>query len=102
MELDVAVGVSVGGGAVLVSGLRGEISTGAGVCASWVVQVCAFQVGVFRSGHSWFPFFDGLPHHVKVIHSGRKDIPTTVIIFIHHNISRKRQYGYLSVMFCSY
>jgi hypothetical protein len=37
--IDVAVGVSVGGGAVFVSGLRAEICTGAGVCASWGVQV---------------------------------------------------------------
>jgi hypothetical protein len=32
--IDVAAGVNVGGGAVFVSGLRAEICTGAGVCAS--------------------------------------------------------------------
>jgi hypothetical protein len=65
--VDVAVGVNVGGGAVFASGLRAEICTGTGVCASWGVQVgCSslcVQVGVFRSGHfekSWFPFFDGV------------------------------------------
>jgi hypothetical protein len=65
--IDVAVGVSVGGGAVFVCGLRAEICTGAGVCASWGVEVgCSslcVRVGVFRSGrfvNSWFPFFDGV------------------------------------------
>jgi hypothetical protein len=64
---DVAVGVNIGGGAVFVSGLRAEIYTGAGVCASWDVQVgCSslcVQVGVFRPGrflNSWFPYFDGV------------------------------------------
>jgi hypothetical protein len=33
--IDVAVGVHVGDGAVFVNGLRAEICTGAGVCASW-------------------------------------------------------------------
>jgi hypothetical protein len=35
--IDVAVGVSVGGGAVFVSGLRADICTAAGVCAICVV-----------------------------------------------------------------
>jgi hypothetical protein len=35
--IDIAVGVNVEGGAVFVSGLRAEICTGAGVCASWGV-----------------------------------------------------------------
>jgi hypothetical protein len=56
--IDVAVGVNVGGGAVFVSGLRAEVCTGAGVCASWGVQVCAFRSGRFVN--SWFPFFDGV------------------------------------------
>jgi hypothetical protein len=37
--IDVGVGVNLGGGAVLVSGLRAEMCTGAGVCASWDVHV---------------------------------------------------------------
>jgi hypothetical protein len=68
--------VNVGGGAVIVSGLRAVICTGAGVYASWVCKLgCSYwvfklgwsslcvQVGVFRSGrfvNSWFPFFDGV------------------------------------------
>jgi hypothetical protein len=54
--IDVAVGVNVGGGAVFVgggavfvSGLRAEICTGAGVCASWGVHI-GFSSGVFKSG----------------------------------------------------
>jgi hypothetical protein len=65
--IDVAVGVNVRGGAVLVGTLRAEICTGAEVCASWGVQVgcsslCGL-VGVLRSRrfvNSWFPFFNGV------------------------------------------
>jgi hypothetical protein len=63
--------VDVGGEAVVVIGLRGEICTGARVCACWGVEVgkfeWRFQVGVFkvwvfssrRFVNSWFPFIDG-------------------------------------------
>jgi hypothetical protein len=37
--------VNVDDGAGFVTGMRAEICTGAGVCASWGVQVCAFKLG---------------------------------------------------------
>jgi hypothetical protein len=62
--IDVGAGVNVGSGAVFVTGLRAEICTGAGVCASWDVKLgcsswvftlgCSrlcVQVEVFRLGH---------------------------------------------------
>jgi hypothetical protein len=65
--IDVAVGVNVGGVDVFVSGVRAEICTGAGVCAScaswgvhigcssWGVQVCAFMLGC--SGRGVYEFW---------------------------------------------
>jgi hypothetical protein len=39
MELMLSLECILGGGAVLVSGLRAKICTGAGVCASWGVHI---------------------------------------------------------------
>jgi hypothetical protein len=80
--MDIGVGVNVGSGEnFLFAGLRAEICTSAGVCASWGVCVgvfiLGFQVGVFKLGCSslcvqvgvfrwvrfmnpWFPSFDGV------------------------------------------
>jgi hypothetical protein len=45
--------VDVGGGAVVVVGLRGEICTGARVCACWVLKL-GNSSGVFKLGCSKF------------------------------------------------
>jgi hypothetical protein len=48
--IDVGVGVNVGGGAGFVTGLRAEVCTDAGVCASWGVHYWVFKLGCSGRG----------------------------------------------------
>jgi hypothetical protein len=95
--IDIGVGVNAGCGEILfVTGLRAEICTGAGVCASCglcvrVIILLGFQVGVFKCVRSswgtqvgafceflvsifrWIFRWSKPPHHAKVNPLGEED-----------------------------
>jgi hypothetical protein len=92
--IDVAVWVHVGGGAVFVSGLRAEICTVAGVCASWGAHIgfsswgvqfvrSSWGVQVRAFANSWFSFSpprqgDPLGEVKDLLHSSCDGASTTV------------------------